>query len=950
MEWRSPWDRSTKSISHNSNNRRCNDKVALNKMTAMLTQANLTARLEGSVKVDLTGFNSIMLDLFRMIQAQDTKINGLVAALNSNKTEARMEELLKASEEKQKGLWATNHTRLNDIEQRVATRETPRPSADFIEMRESFDTILAEHKRQLSLSESRLVRLENELHGVKSIAEEAFNNSSHAVKDTQQLTAQMLKHDQEINRLHTMNQISSTEMANVAADMKHLTSSVSKKMDEPRVIQLLRELEEIMNDRLVEMHDVLNQTHFSMKMKDLSLEKELKKMEQAVTGLANDEGTLVGRSHVRCLLCDRVKGKITGAGGLEVSGNHFHPEASSPNLGKSTTLIGSDGKVFKGRDWSQSPPPAVDNNTFGTRRSPSTSKSPSLSATARIVSDILCVSSVKTRQAREPSFRELVRAHKMMMLPTTRNPIAVTHFAPEEMRSHNSNTRQKGKFVCRRRDVVFLLAVFFVVTLFYIETRAIQTETPNTPLPPKKRPHIIDPDRPNQDTDKPVPRTRDVEEGDSKSPIIDRKPTEQERKQWREKRISQAKESDCPLKKITRDYKTQPVVNLYSGWGDCDIPCVGSGDSSHIDIGSGASQCTKSVSKTMENVGESYGDDSRMMGNTKLDADVTMQYFSWAEYNFMRPMQKKVEKSMAVAMISNCGPAFRLQYIKDLQAAGVTVDTFGSCYGHQKSNDNVGDRLNSKISMIGGYKFVMSFENSETEDYVTEKLFGPYVSGSVPVYHGAPNGKIFGMDKSMLFVNDYKSPAELAKLIKYLDSNDTAYSEYVRWKEEGPDQRWISFIDLSIVHSACRFCIRSADIDRKQVGEVITGPYSDENIDQAILNEGRDTTLFKVRERGTFYLRWFYVRKGDGVLSQLRKLILQRYADAKPSVGEIFSIYKLWDRKKTPITEDDELNLLAEETELEVIFTRPASLDRASYTEWYYKKHGLTLPADWKPH
>lgn len=44
-----------------------------------------------------------------------------------------------------------------------------------------------------------------------------------------------------------------------------------------------------------------------------------------------------------------------------------------------------------------------------------------------------------------------------------------------------------------------------------------------------------------------------------------------------------------------------------------------------------------------------------------------------------------------------------------------------------------GNNYNSiKKDVIGKYKFAMAFENSATDDYVTEKLFGVFVAGAVP--------------------------------------------------------------------------------------------------------------------------------------------------------------------------------------------------------------------------
>lgn len=43
------------------------------------------------------------------------------------------------------------------------------------------------------------------------------------------------------------------------------------------------------------------------------------------------------------------------------------------------------------------------------------------------------------------------------------------------------------------------------------------------------------------------------------------------------------------------------------------------------------------------------------------------------------------------------------------------------------------------ISIYSQYKFVICFENSKTPGYVTEKIFNVFLSGSIPIYDGAPN-------------------------------------------------------------------------------------------------------------------------------------------------------------------------------------------------------------------
>ena len=43
------------------------------------------------------------------------------------------------------------------------------------------------------------------------------------------------------------------------------------------------------------------------------------------------------------------------------------------------------------------------------------------------------------------------------------------------------------------------------------------------------------------------------------------------------------------------------------------------------------------------------------------------------------------------------------------------------------------------IELYSQYKFIICFEKSTTPGYVTEEIFNIFLSGSIPVYHGAPN-------------------------------------------------------------------------------------------------------------------------------------------------------------------------------------------------------------------
>ena len=100
----------------------------------------------------------------------------------------------------------------------------------------------------------------------------------------------------------------------------------------------------------------------------------------------------------------------------------------------------------------------------------------------------------------------------------------------------------------------------------------------------------------------------------------------------------------------------------------------------------------------------------------------------------------------------------------------------------------------TKLAVISNYKFCIGFENSIAVDYVTEKFFDPFLAGTVPVYLGAPNVDMFAPgDNSFVNVADFSGPAELAKFLAHLDSDEAAYRRYFQWREDGLSA---DFVDL----------------------------------------------------------------------------------------------------------------------------------------------------------
>ncbi|CAH9125797.1 unnamed protein product [Cuscuta epithymum] len=190
---------------------------------------------------------------------------------------------------------------------------------------------------------------------------------------------------------------------------------------------------------------------------------------------------------------------------------------------------------------------------------------------------------------------------------------------------------------------------------------------------------------------------------------------------------------------------------------------------------------------------------------TSLSSDVPVGYFSWAEYDIMAPIQPKTQKAIAAAFISNCGARnFRLQALEALERESISIDSYGSC--HRNKNGDV-----KKVDTLRHYKFSLAFENSNEEDYVTEKFFQSLVAGSVPVVVGAPNIQDFApCPGSLLHIKKLEDVESVAKTMKHLAENPSAYNQTLRWKFEGPSDSFKALVDMSAVHSSCRLCIHLA--------------------------------------------------------------------------------------------------------------------------------------------
>nr|XP_006004976.1 PREDICTED: alpha-(1,3)-fucosyltransferase 11 isoform X2 [Latimeria chalumnae] len=142
-------------------------------------------------------------------------------------------------------------------------------------------------------------------------------------------------------------------------------------------------------------------------------------------------------------------------------------------------------------------------------------------------------------------------------------------------------------------------------------------------------------------------------------------------------------------------------------------------------------------------------------------------------------------------MQSHCDvPSDRDRYVQELMKY-IKIDSYGKCLHNQDlPNERLVDTMTATsedsefMHFISKYKFHLALENAICNDYMTEKLWRPMHLGAVPIYRGSsvvqdwmPN------NHSIILIDYFKSPKDLASFIDFLDQNDDEYLKYLEYKQ-----------------------------------------------------------------------------------------------------------------------------------------------------------------------
>ncbi|CAJ0768395.1 845_t:CDS:2, partial [Entrophospora sp. SA101] len=166
--------------------------------------------------------------------------------------------------------------------------------------------------------------------------------------------------------------------------------------------------------------------------------------------------------------------------------------------------------------------------------------------------------------------------------------------------------------------------------------------------------------------------------------------------------------------------------------------------------------------------------------NYRLDSNFPFVYY---DTNIMEQLKKSppsfLPNGEPVAWIaSNCHAInLRHLYVKELMNY-IEVANYGSCLNNKSPFPSY-----QTIEYIARHPFYLAIENSNCDDYVTEKLQNAFAAGVVPIVAGPRNYDPFlPTSHSAILLDDFPHPRDLALYLRSLIQNPKEYQKYVDFR------------------------------------------------------------------------------------------------------------------------------------------------------------------------
>jgi hypothetical protein len=166
---------------------------------------------------------------------------------------------------------------------------------------------------------------------------------------------------------------------------------------------------------------------------------------------------------------------------------------------------------------------------------------------------------------------------------------------------------------------------------------------------------------------------------------------------------------------------------------------------------------------------------------------------------------------VVVWLASNCNaPNGRQDYVAQLMQH-MRVDNHGDCLRNMPADEHAGRRQpdwqQRKIDLIATYRFVLAFENSAADNYVTEKFYHALLARTVPIFMGTSDVHRFApSNDSYIDVARFASARDLAEHLLALSNDRERYLALHAWRERPIARAFLQLAEESMNTVPCRVC------------------------------------------------------------------------------------------------------------------------------------------------
>ncbi len=85
----------------------------------------------------------------------------------------------------------------------------------------------------------------------------------------------------------------------------------------------------------------------------------------------------------------------------------------------------------------------------------------------------------------------------------------------------------------------------------------------------------------------------------------------------------------------------------------------------------------------------------------------------------------------------------------------------------------------AKLDFLANYKFTIAFEHTSAENYLSEKIWHAFFTGSIPIYWGCPRVAEYFNPEAFVNCHDYKTFEDAVEMVREIDNSPHLYEKYL---------------------------------------------------------------------------------------------------------------------------------------------------------------------------